>query len=184
MENNTEEKVEQIAAPEEKKKGLNPKVFLIGLPLFIVQLLIVYFITANILLDKMGNAASLDDGNNGEKVEEESDSSENEEENIVTGKFIHSIDDIIVNPAGTNGQRLMLVSIGLDVGSEEEMAALETKNVLLKDMIISLFSGKTLTELSQPESKENLKIELIDKLKELVPDTKVNSVYFSKYILQ
>jgi len=184
MENNTEEKVEQAAVPEEKKKSLNPKVFLIGLPLFIVQLLIVYFITANILLNKMGNAAGLNPEEEIASVNEATDSSENGEENIETGKFIFPIEDIIVNPAGTNGQRLALVSIGLDVGSEEEMTALETKNVMLKDMIISLFSSKSLTELSQPESKETLKTELAEKLKEILPDVNVNSVYFSKYILQ
>ena len=42
------EKPEEI----EKKPKFNIKVLLIGIPLFMIQLIIVYFITANFLLDK------------------------------------------------------------------------------------------------------------------------------------
>ncbi len=35
---------------EKKKKGFNFKVILIGLPLFVVQLVLVYFITATFLV--------------------------------------------------------------------------------------------------------------------------------------
>ena len=50
-----DESLEQIAAkPEEQPKSkFNPKILIFGLPIFVIQLIAVYFITANILMKKM-----------------------------------------------------------------------------------------------------------------------------------
>ena len=91
---------------------------------------------------------------------------------------------MIVNPAGTKGQRIMLVSMGFDLASEEELKTLESKNVILKDLIISTLSKKTLAELSNYSFRDTLKIELSSNVSSMFPEVKVNNVYFSKYIIQ
>ena len=45
--------------PEPKKGGINTKVILFGLPLFILQLIVVYFVTANILLNKVQGSSAV-----------------------------------------------------------------------------------------------------------------------------
>ena len=164
----------------EAKRGINPKVFLIGLPLFIVQLVIVYFVTANILMNKS------------EKPHEETTAAADSSGEVasvdstkaVGGEHIYSIDDIIINPAGTDGQRLMLLSVGFDVESEEQSKLLESKTVVLKDMIISTVSSKSLAKLSQFGYKDTLKTELSGNLSGIFPAVKVLNVYFSKFIIQ
>ena len=185
MSENPEEKLSLPAA--KSSSSINPKIFLIGLPLFIIQLIIVYFVTANILLNKGTNANPNIDPSGFEVVQEEpteEESSEDVVDSVEVGKHILNIDDMIVNPAGTKGQRLMLVSLGFDVASEEELKMLEDKNVVLKDLIISTISKKTLVQLSNHDYRDSLKTELSSNVVAMFPSVKVNNVYFSKYIIQ
>jgi flagellar FliL protein len=165
---------EEKAAPA-KKKGLNLKVIMIGLPLFIIQLVLVYFITANFLVKTVPGQAGND---NSEHVEEHEDEEEEEGE-----LKIFTIKDLIINPAGTNGQRLLLLSVGFSVYGEEKFKKLEESEVILTDVILSTLSIKTLSELSKVDSKDSLKVELHNKVKEVMPKSKVKNVYFSKYVL-
>lgn len=175
---------EPVGISNSSKKSLNPKVFMIGLPLFILQLVIVYFVTANILLTKYESAPQKT--SEGETIETaDADTGETEDEAIEAdiGKYVYSIEDIIVNPTGTNGQRLLLISLGFDLRSEENLKVLEEKQFIVKDIVISTLSAKSLGELSAIGQKDSLKVELSSNLMTKLPSVKINSVYFSKYVI-
>ncbi|MEE9430534.1 MAG: flagellar basal body-associated FliL family protein [Melioribacteraceae bacterium] len=168
---------DKVAAPA--KKGLNAKVFMIGLPLFIIQLVLVYFITANYLVKTVpGGYPTGKDGS--EHVDEHDEEEEEEEEGELK---IFTIKDLIINPAKTNGQRLLLLSVGFSVFGEENFKKIEEREVILTDVILNTLSIKTLKELSQVTAKDSLKIELHKKIKEVMPKPKIKNVYFSKYVL-
>lgn len=185
---NTEKQLEEPIGLEEKsKKSFNPKVFIIGIPLFVLQLVIVYFVTANILLTKFESSPLKSEGDTVEAGEEVQDSTEeeteSEEEPVEIGKHIFSIEDIIVNPTGTNGQRLLLVSMAFDVKDEAQLESIKQKEFVVKDMVISTLSSKTMNELSAIGQKDSLKAEISKGLASLLPKLKINSVYFSKYVI-
>ena len=94
------------------------KVILFGLPLFILQLIVVYFVTANILLNKVQGNSTVQqpttiktETSKGNPDAKEAETKKKPE----IGKFIYSVDDVIVNPAGTNGDQLLLTSIAFDI---------------------------------------------------------------------
>lgn len=161
------------------KKGFNIKILLFGLPLFIIQLVAVYFITANFLLNKMQTQTADD-----LKSTKNDTAQVAKEKPAEYGKFIHEIQDQIVNPAGTDGRRLLMVSLGFDVPSEENKKELEAKDVLLKDEVLSVISSKGLAELSNMAYRDTLRAEITERLKTVMPTVKINKIYFSKYILQ
>ncbi len=162
----------------DSKKGFNPKILIIGLPLFIIQLLAVYYVTANILLTKIVEQQGLVS-----KTEADSIDADLKEKKEPAGTNIFKIEDVIINPAGTGGQRIMLVSLGIDVDTEEHVKLLESKLVILKDMIIVTISAKTMAELGEIGYKDVLKSELMAKVMELFPAVKVNNIYFDKYVI-
>ena len=166
------------AVKKEEKKGLNAKVFLIGLPLFIIQLVLVYFITANFLVKTVPVPPGLDKHGEQEEVAAEEESEEEEGE-----QKIFTIKDLIINPAGTNGQRLLLLSVGFAVNGEENFKKIEENEVVLKDVILGTMSTKTLAELNQRALKDSLKAEIFEKVRAAMPKPKIKKVYFSKYVL-
>lgn len=170
---------EDALAPKPKKSGLNPKIFIFGLPIFIVQLVAVYFITANILLHKI-------EGRNikGSDKDSTAQVSDHSGKKVELGKFIYTIEDIIVNPADTDGKRLLLTSVGLDVPQQTMEEELKTREAMVKDVIISTLSSKTIPELNNTAYRDTLKEAISHKVTTLIPAVKVNNVYFSKYIIQ
>lgn len=173
--------VEKAEERIKESKGFNSKILLIGLPLFIIQLIAVYFITANILLPKIQlhtSSVATDSVETGET--NGTDSVKHTE----LGKYVYVVEDLIINPAGTDGKRLLLSSIGFDLLTEQNQKELKEKEVLVKDAIISVLSSKDLTHLSDALYRDTLRLEISKRINQLMPQVKINNVYFSKYILQ
>lgn len=178
----------EIIQAKTKSSMFNPKVLMIGLPIFIVQLVAVYFITANVLLTG-GHTVAQKESDKTEETKEESTSGhsgETENKNSESGAsgLIFSVDDMIVNPAQTNGKMLLLASLGLSVESEESKKSLEEKQVIVKDVIISVLSSKTVTQLGSGTYRDTLKTEILKNLAVQMPGSNVNNIYFSKFIIQ
>jgi len=165
-------------APE--KSSINFKILVIGLPVFIVQLIVVYFITANILMKKL-QAQTPGSGKDSVITIQTSNKKANP---VDLGKFIYSIDDIIINPADTDGKRLLLTSVGFDVPTVDMENELKTRDAMVKDAVISTLSSQDFSKLDDAAYRDTLKIQISGKLKSLIPGVTINNVYFSKYILQ
>jgi len=169
-----------------KKSGISAKIFLLGIPVFVIQLVAVYFIVAYLLQQKYGyptDPTSVDP--NTEHVVEESSSEgkggETLSDTSSLGSWVFNVDDLMLNPAG--GQVIMLVSIGFDVQSELMRTSMQEKEVLVRDKIITTLSQKTLDQLSIT-NRDSLKLELAQNVEGLFTDVKINTIYFSKYIIQ
>jgi flagellar protein FliL len=174
----------------EKKTSPITKIILFGVPAFIVQLIVVYFITANILMTKVSSIPTIAN-HGGEVAEDEStggaessgtDGAESSGDG--SGQFIYTIDEVIVNPAKTNGRQLLLTSLAFDMLNEGSKNTLETKDFLVKDLIISVLSGKNTKFLNDISQRDSLRSEITRKIEGFLPEVKINKVYFSKFILQ
>jgi len=177
----------KLDLPDEKVdsssgKGFNIKIILFGLPLFIIQLIGVYFITANVLIPKMQSTSTEVAADS--TLTEASEEAKNEASQEEIGKFVYVIDDLIINPAGTDGKRFLLSSIGFDIKSEQNQQELKAKEILVKDAIITILSGKNVLQLGNSLYRDTLKTEISGKVRELLPAVSLNNIYFSKYILQ
>lgn len=173
------------------KGGFNMKVIIIGIPLFVIQLVGVYFIVAYLMQQKLGhletNTSHTPDSAN--VVLEEGEQAEGAEggtglaggDSLVSAN-IYKIEDMLLNPAGTNGQVIMMISMGLGVKSAENVTYLEEKEVVVRDLIMTSLSQKTLDEL-RIENRDSLKTELAEKIHKTFPKVKIQNIYFSKFIL-
>jgi flagellar protein FliL len=178
----------EIIAAAKAPSAFKPKILIIGLPIFIVQLVAVYFITANILIPG-GHSSPTKEG---VKTEETTEATEEKSGETKEGKtsesgangLIFSVDDMIVNPAQTNGKMLLLASLGLAVEDEESRKVMEEKQVIVKDAIISVLSSKNVTQLGSSTYRDTLKTEILKNLAVQMPGSKVNNIYFSKFIIQ
>ena len=179
----------EIIKAEKKPSMFNPKVLMIGLPIFIVQLVAVYFITANILMPGGQSSTTTEDKKTEETTSETTEEKSGEIKEGTTSEtgssgLIFSVDDMIVNPAQTNGKMLLLASLGLSVENEESKKVMEEKQVIVKDAIISVLSSKNVTQLSSSAYRDTLKTEILKNLAVQMPGSKVNNIYFSKFIIQ
>ncbi|WP_041294168.1 flagellar basal body-associated FliL family protein [Ignavibacterium album] len=189
-----EEKQNKEQKPVEtlkKNSAMKPKLLIVGLPLFIVQLVVVYFITANILIPKDHNSGNKEEVKQEQSSDEKKENKSNDDEksseqegNTSLGENIFNLDDIIVNPAETNGKTLVLASLGFDLNTAEAKKTMEEKVIIVKDAVITLLSSKTVPQLSNTAYRDSLKSEMISDLSKKMPGVKINNIYFSKFIIQ
>ncbi len=164
---------------EKKAKKGKGKSIIGGLSLYVIQLIAVYFITANLLISKYADKnTKINLANKVELVEEVAKKNPANEQH-----FLYPLNDIVVNPAGSNGSSLLMVSIAFDLGSTEQVNEMKSKDVMVKDHIISVLSSKYLQQLSDPSYRDSLKKQIGLDIKELMPNIKLKNVYFSKYII-
>jgi len=178
-----EEELAPIKSEKPKSGGLNRKVFIIGIPAFIVQLTVVYFVIGYALTNKIKQHPVTDSTKAvpGAVIKDNNKTKVDESENA---NFIYSIEDVVVNPAETDGKRLLLLSLGITVKSEEDKTEITSKEILVKDAIISTISSKNLYQLNSAGYKDSLKSELTKRIRQIFPKVHMYRVYFSKFILQ
>ena len=112
---------------------------------------------------------------------------------------VHMIEDLVVNPAGTNGTRYLSASIGLEYAKaknsekaekssgghgEGAAATSDINEPIIRDILIAILTSKNIEQLSSAEGKEALREEIRTKINyEVAPDS-VYKVYFVDYVLQ
>lgn len=181
VEENQDEKIAE--AVEKPKSKFNPKILIFGLPVFVIQLIVVYFITANILIKKFDKKTNYETEGASQIELHSENAEESDTVDYSYGEHIFQIEDIVVNPANTKGEQLLLTSVAFDLPDETIQKNLEKKQILIKDLIISVLSSKSMIQLSDYSYKDTLRVEISDKVQKKFADLKINKVYFSKYII-
>ena len=161
-------------APEAKTGMPLKKILMFGGPIVVVQIVIIYFLVTKFIAPSTGQAPESPSST----PQEEKKGEEHQTTQIVV------IKDVIVNPAGTNGSRLLVTTIGLEVPTTEAKVELEQKEVQTRDILVTVLSGKRLEDLAAPEQREALREEICQRVNKLLQSSKLKNVYISKFIIQ
>jgi len=94
------------------------------------------------------------------------------------------IDDLTINLADTDRDRYLRVKITLELRSEEAKAKVSTNMVKIKDLLISLISGKKFSDIRTPQGKYELKLDLIYRINRIVGGKPVKNLYFADFVSQ
>ena len=97
---------------------------------------------------------------------------------------VYSIDNIVVNPAGSAGTRFLMASVAFELPNEKAVAALREKEVQIRDAVITTLESQTLEMLSAPGSREGIKRQLAIAVRPLVPGHQPVRVYLPQFVLQ
>jgi len=96
----------------------------------------------------------------------------------------YEIEDITVNPSGTNGTGFLVASIGIQVKDEEDVQRIRQKNVMIRDAIITLLSRRTVEELSDMQTRKEVKQEIGIIINQFIEKQAVKDLFFTKYVMQ
>jgi len=110
------------------------------------------------------------------------DSSEDSESNKVGS--LSKLEGLVVNPAGSRGNRYLAVSVVFETGTPEVKEEMEKKKVIVKDAVLRLLSERTVKELSDPKQRDALKTALRDRANEILGSGQVDRLYFTEFVLQ
>ncbi len=105
----------------------------------------------------------------------------NEEDPPEIGTYL--MEQLVVNPANTNGRRYLMVEISLEM-NVEHIPMMETNNPKVKQELIETFSKRTVSQLTTASERDVIRREVTDIINSSIGETSVQNLYFTKYVLQ
>ena len=90
----------------------------------------------------------------------------------------------LVNLADPLGRRYLKLGIEVEVRDPEAVEGLTKYDAKIKDSLLLLLSSKTLDQLSSMKSKLELKLEIADRLNQILGTGSVLRVYITEMVIQ
>jgi flagellar FliL protein len=97
--------------------------------------------------------------------------------------FYH-LENIIVNPAGSQGTRFLMASVAIALPSSRVEARFKEREVMLRDVVISTLERQTMEMLSRPGARDSVRDELVRKLQPLSGETAPLQIFLPQFVLQ
>lgn len=96
---------------------------------------------------------------------------------------IHTLENLVLNPAQTQGTRFLMVTLALEVKDEGVAAQLVARDAELRDVVLRVLGAHTVEQLADLKTREVLRTVLRDSVRTLVPRG-VNRIYFPQFVIQ
>ncbi|MEZ4649007.1 MAG: flagellar basal body-associated FliL family protein [Candidatus Eisenbacteria bacterium] len=206
----SDEKKAAEGAPEAAKKGpLPPMVVKIAIlaGILVVVAAAAVFVVVEVVAPKLGGGETAEvvageegagehgeaASEHGEKKEEKKEKKEEKgggghggggEEGGGGHEGIVDLGDLVVNPAGTGGRRYLKVQVQVELEDPDESGLVESKTPKLRDRIIRELTSRTLSELTDPVAKDEMKETIIDEMNRILGGDVVDDMYFTEYVIQ
>lgn len=96
----------------------------------------------------------------------------------------YAMDDIVVNPARSNGQRFLVIGMSLELHHHDHIPLLERNLTNIKENLMRIAASRTVNELVAFEEREVMRQEMINEINEITGVSSVRNLYFTRYIMQ
>jgi len=98
---------------------------------------------------------------------------------------MYALDDLVLNPAASNGSRLLLFAVAVELADSAAATRLKERDAQARDAVLDVLSAKTTEQLADPAGRDAMKQELLERIG-VVLDRKegVRRLYFPQFVLQ
>ena len=96
----------------------------------------------------------------------------------------YQLSPLVVNFEHNGSLRYLQVTLSLMTRDEDTLEKLRVNTPIIQNSLILLLSSYQLDQLSSADGKEMLRVRLEDEVKALFPKSKVESVFFTGFVVQ
>jgi flagellar FliL protein len=97
---------------------------------------------------------------------------------------VHHIENLVINPANTNGARFLLVTTTIVAKDEAAAAELKDRDAEIRDRIVTLLGSRTIEQLSDPATRDVLKGDLAAAIGALFKEGTVKRILLPQFVIQ
>lgn len=94
------------------------------------------------------------------------------------------IENVVVNPAGSQGAHFLMATVALEVQDKQAEEFLRMNEHIVKDVIMKTLGSQTIEMLSQPGARDALKGMLAQDIGTLLDDPEGITVYLPEFVVQ
>lgn len=114
---------------------------------------------------------------------DDSTSGTGDEKARVFGQF-SELDGVIINPAGSDGKRFLMLNIGLEAAKLETLEEVTEKEVVVRDTVLKVLGSQTVEVLSDITRRNELKESVRTAVNSVLRKGEIERLYFTRYVLQ
>ncbi|MGI8507777.1 MAG: flagellar basal body-associated FliL family protein [Gemmatimonadaceae bacterium] len=97
---------------------------------------------------------------------------------------MYQMDNLVLNPAGSGGTRFLLLSVALEVKDAATLDVLKARDAEIRDAILRMFGSKTVEQVSEASTRDQLRIELLATIDKMFAPGTVRKLYFPQFVIQ
>ncbi|MEP7344753.1 MAG: flagellar basal body-associated FliL family protein [Gemmatimonadaceae bacterium] len=97
---------------------------------------------------------------------------------------MYVIDNVILNPAGSDGTRFLMVATAIDAKDASVVEQFKARDAETRDVLLRVMGSKTVAQLADMSQREGIKKELADSLGTLFKKGAIRRIYFPQYVIQ
>lgn len=97
---------------------------------------------------------------------------------------LFKIDNLIVNPAGSQGSRFLMVSIAIEAADDKMDEDLRRREPLIRDVVIALLEKQSMESLARPGIRDSLKAAIADTVTILAGSKQRLAVFLPQFVIQ
>ncbi|HEY4219231.1 MAG TPA: flagellar basal body-associated FliL family protein [Gemmatimonadaceae bacterium] len=96
----------------------------------------------------------------------------------------HPIENLVLNPAGSNGTRFLMVTATFEVKDAAADALMKDHEAEVRDHLLAMLGKKTVDQLTDITQRDGIKTEAMDAVAPLFPKGTVLKVFFPQFVIQ
>ncbi len=100
------------------------------------------------------------------------------------GGAVHRIENLIVNPAGSQGRRFLMMTVAIEVPDTKDEALLREKDAQLRDAIIGALEGESINTITSPGGRDSVKVAIRRAVAPIVDEFEYVNIYLPQFVLQ
>jgi flagellar FliL protein len=97
---------------------------------------------------------------------------------------VFDLGEIIINLADAGQVRYAKMSVAIELDNETTLAEAQRRDPQIRDTVIELISKETAEKILSPDSRKDLKNEIMDNINKNLSEGEVTSVYFTTILVQ
>ena len=97
---------------------------------------------------------------------------------------LFTLRDFIVNPAGTDGTRFLMMSLAIELVDPESVQGLEERDAEIRDALIRAVGSKTVRELADVTLRETLVADIKVALDAVVGAGVIRRIFIPQFVIQ
>jgi flagellar protein FliL len=97
---------------------------------------------------------------------------------------IYRIDNVIVNPAGSDGTRFLMASVAYEIPDDASEQTLHAHEIQMRDDVIGILETMSMEQLTAPHARDSIKVHLLGIARRILGPQMQIDVYLPQFVIQ
>lgn len=155
---------EETTTEVKPKIGMDIKIILVGLVIFLVAMGASYFLMKSLITPLVPKAETTS------------------KQSLETATLV-AVPEFTTNISDAAGNRYLKVEVSVELGDKKNAESVKTFMPIIRDSILTIISSKTIADLDV-RNRENIKKEIQTDLNKKLGKDYIKNIYFTNFIMQ